>query len=341
MPFEPSTPQSLDSSSAVDAGTACRRVEAVLSDWRGREGVAVFGAGAHTRKVLPALLKHKERVAGVADDSPARWGQAVGPWVVQKPAALLRGRARGVLVSSDTQQATLAARIRNEFGADHSILLLYPEQDYDDGSPQLTFTGERQTGRTLDEIELGHRARYYWALQHLPAGAKVLDAACGNGYGAAILAAGGASVLGLDISADAVAFARRHFATPGARVRFEACRIDDGAALHRVAADAPPFDAVVSMETLEHLEHPERFIADAHALLVPGGLLLCSTPNADAMELDEAPFHRRHFSANEMCDMLTSAGFAGVEWFGQEGLQILPSRCLPTQRYCLYRACGP
>lgn len=319
--------------------TACERVDAVLSDWRGREGVVVFGAGAHTRKVLPALLRRRECIAGVVDDSPARWGEAVGPWIVTKPSRLLGGPARGVLVSTDTQQATLAARIRNQFGGDHSLLLLYPDGDAEADSPRLPFTGERQTGRTLDEIELGHRARYYWASQHLDAGAKVLDAACGNGYGSAILASGGAGVLGVDISAEAVAFARHYFggSTPGA-VRFEAAAIDDGAALRGAARGAAPFDAVVSMETLEHLEDAPRFIRDCRDLLAPGGLLLCSTPNAESMALEEAPFHRRHFGVREMYELLTASGFAGVEWFGQEGLQILPGRCLPRQRYCLYRA---
>ncbi len=325
--------------SAVFAEAACERVDAVLREWRGREGVVVFGAGAHTRKVLPALLRHRERVAGVVDDSPARWSDAIGPWTVGRPSLLLKGAARGVLVSTDTQQATLAARIRNEFGAEHSLLLLYPDADAEAGSPRLAFTGERQTGRTLDEIELGHRARYYWALQHLPAGAKVLDAACGNGYGSAILASGGVSVLGVDISGDAIAFARHYFggSEPGA-VRFEAAAIDDGPALRNITAGVAPFDAVVSMETLEHLDRADRFIRDCRDMLVPGGLMLCSTPNADAMALEEAPFHRRHFTIGEMRELLTTSGFADVRWFGQEALQVLPGRCLPTQRYCLYRA---
>ncbi|HET9189593.1 MAG TPA: SAM-dependent methyltransferase, partial [Rudaea sp.] len=71
----------------------------------------------------------------------------------------------------------------------------------------LEFTGERFTPECVREIRYEHWARYAFALE-LARGKRVLDAACGEGYGSAMLAGAAASVLGVDIAADAIAHAR-------------------------------------------------------------------------------------------------------------------------------------
>lgn len=315
---------------------ACARARRVLADWRGRGRVAVFGAGAHTRKILPVLEAFESRIAGVADDSPGRWGQRVGRWTVRSPRELIDAGVGGILISSDVQQTPLAERVRHEFGERAAVLTLYPEDAAPGDGPALAFTGERQTGRTLEEIEIGHRARYYWALQHIERGAAVLDAACGNGYGSRILSDGGARVVGLDVAEDAIEFARHHFG--GEQSAFEVCDLEDPADVWRCAARFTPLDAIVSLETIEHLRRPESFLRTACGLLERGGALLCSTPNAEAMTVDEAPFHRNHFSVEQVVAMLREAGFALVDWFGQEGMEILKTRVGVAQRYCLYHA---
>lgn len=323
----------------VDAEAACRRVQRILENWRGREGVIIFGAGAHTQKTLPALLAHASRVAGIVDDSPARWGDRVGVWTVRDPGELIGERSRGILVSSDSQHETLAARLLSAYGDEHVILPLYDQPTRPSDEPSLAFTGERQVGRTLEEIEIGHRARYYWALQHIKHGERALDAACGNGYGSRILAQGGARVLGVDIAKDAIAFANYHYG--GKDVSFATGRLDGGETLARIGAEHGPFDAVVSMETIEHLEQPRGFLSSAFSLLKPGGKLLCSTPNAETMPIDKVPFHRAHLSARAATKLLRSIGFSSLRWFGQEGMQILCGRSLASQRYCLYSAIKP
>ena len=321
---------------SVTLAVAQQQARAALDDWRGRGPIVVFGAGAHTYKILPVLEKYAGKIAGVADDSPQCWGRAVGRWTVGLPAELIDDTVAGILVSSDVQQATLEARLRADFGRRCAILTLYRPTSDGDGGPTLPFTGERQTGRTLAEIELGHRARYYWALQQIDQGANVLDAACGNGYGTYILAEGGLRVLGIDVSEEAVAFARHHYAHAGAT--FAVGAVDDGVSLRQLATDFATFDAVVSLETLEHVDDPEAFLRSAHELLRPGGALFCSTPNAEAMELADAPYHRQHFTVDATLELLQTAGFPPLAWFGQEGLQILKGRCTPNQRYRLFHA---
>ncbi len=326
----------LPAGQSASAPTAQAAAQRVLADWRGRGRVAVFGAGAHTRKILPTLLAHADRIAGIADDSPAAWGTTIGRWVVAPPRQVIDESVGGVLVSSDTAQHPLAARVRRDYGDRCAVLTLYAESVADDG-PTLPDTGERQVGRSLEEIEIGHRARYYWALQHLPAGARVLDAACGNGYGSRILADGGAAlVFGVDVCDAAVRFAQHYFGNP--QTCFAAAELDDARSLRLAAERRGPFEAVVSLETLEHLESPQAFLSAARTLLRPAGMLYCSTPNAEAMPLNEAPFHRRHYSLREFKNLLANSGFALVDWYGQEGMQILRQRAGTGQRYCLYVA---
>lgn len=322
----------------VPADIAVQCVRAILKDWRGRGGLVVFGAGAHTAKIMPALTEHADLILGIVDDSPERWGQMHGRWKVAAPYECITSQAvTGILISSDVFQQGLEARVREEFGKGYAVLTLYPVTD-DDG-PKLPFTGERQVGSTLDQIELGHKARYYWALQRIDNGARVLDAACGAGYGTCILAEGGARVLGVDISEQAIAFARHYYGGTGRS--FASAGVDDLPAIREAAGELAPFDCVVSLETIEHLERPEALLKTAFHLLRPGGTLLCSTPNADVMPLSDTPFHHRHFRPEETIQLLAESGFLVTDWYGQEGLQILRDRYTDRQRYLLFHAIRP
>lgn len=138
-------------------------------------------------------------------------------------------------------------------------------------TPALEFTGERFTPECVREIWYEHYHRYQFALP-MARGLRVLDAACGEGYGSALLAREAASVLGLDVSADAVAHARARYG--GSGVRFE--QADVTALGHLTEAS---FDLIVSFETLEHLEAQETMLLGFRRLLAPGGVLLVSTPD--------------------------------------------------------------
>lgn len=139
--------------------------------------------------------------------------------------------------------------------------------------PVLPFTGERFTPECVREIAHEHWHRYAFAAP-ITAGRRVLDAACGEGYGAALLArSGAAAVLGVDLDPATVAHATaRYGGTP--RLVFERA---DASAL-----DALPdasFDLITSFETLEHLHAQDALLAGFARLLAPGGLLLVSTPD--------------------------------------------------------------
>ena len=133
-----------------------------------------------------------------------------------------------------------------------------------------------------------HLQRYQFALERVR-DLRVLDLACGVGYGSYILSQTAAACLGADLSAEAIAYARAHY------------RRDTLSYLVADAMDefAPPasFDAIVSFETIEHLRDPRLFFARLHRILRPGGLLIVSSPNA--LQFSRAPQPRPnefHFS---------------------------------------------
>jgi SAM-dependent methyltransferase len=153
-----------------------------------------------------------------------------------------------------------------------------------------------------------HRGRYRFASAYT-AGRCTLDVACGAGFGLELLVEAGARAIGVDLGATALAEARR--AQPGARL----LRAD---ALRLPLPDAS-VEAVVSMETIEHVPDATRLVSEFRRVLVPDGTLVVSTPNRsfgpERLHTGN-PFHVREFTADELAALLGTA-FAQVCVYGQ------------------------
>ena len=133
------------------------------------------------------------------------------------------------------------------------------------------FTGERVIPGQVDVDLLNeHVARYTFAAR-LARGKRVLDAGCGAGYGSAELARQAWSVVGTDISADALEFARGHYTLPNLRFEQSSCTA--------LPHPAGCFDLVVAFEVIEHLEQWREFLLEARRVLASSGQLIVSTPN--------------------------------------------------------------
>lgn len=182
-----------------------------------------------------------------------------------------------------------------------------------DEDPVLPFTGERFTPECVREIAYEHWHRYAFA-RPLAAGRRVLDAACGEGYGSALLAATARSVLGVDVADEAVAHARGRYGGV-ANLRFEQ---GDATALDHLPDGG--FDLIVSFETLEHVQAQERMLDGFARLLADDGLLLVSTPDKRTysdLTGEANPYHVRELYRDEF-EALLSARFPACRLYGQK-----------------------
>jgi SAM-dependent methyltransferase len=149
-------------------------------------------------------------------------------------------------------------------------------------------------------VHAEHLARYLHAAP-LARGRAVLDAACGEGYGSAMLAAAGArSVVGVDIDGPTVEHARERHGIDARRADVRELPFPDGT-----------FDLVVSFETIEHVEDPERAVAEMRRVLRDDGTLVISTPNPGEY-LVSTEFHVREFDPAEF-EALLRPHFDSVE----------------------------
>jgi 2-polyprenyl-3-methyl-5-hydroxy-6-metoxy-1,4-benzoquinol methylase len=137
-----------------------------------------------------------------------------------------------------------------------------------------------------------HVCRYVFAAQ-AARGRRVLDIACGEGYGSAMLAeAGAASVLGVDVAQAAIDAAAARFVHPAL-----AFRAGDAESLPAMLGQEPLFDLVVSFETIEHVAEVGPFLEGLRRVLAPEGMLMISAPNEITADGTSAnPFHRRAYT---------------------------------------------
>lgn len=168
----------------------------------------------------------------------------------------------------------------------------------------LPLTGERTVPGLAEEN--------YWFRRHevaylrcadLCAGQEVLEAGCGEGYGADLIASVARRVIAVDYDAAAVAHVRSRYP----RVQVLAAN------LAAVPIPDASVDVVVNFQVIEHLWDQPQFVTECLRLLRPGGRLLMSTPNRITFTPDSDtpvnPFHTRELNATELRELLEDAGF--------------------------------
>lgn len=175
----------------------------------------------------------------------------------------------------------------------------------------LEFTGERFLPECEGEIIYEHWHRYLFARAHV-AGRRVLDVASGEGYGSALLAEQAVSVVGVDISAEAVGHAQQRYGQH-ANLRYLQASCDS------IPLPDASVDVIVSFETIEHMVAHDAFMAEVDRLLAPGGLFIISSPNR--VEYSERrgyhnPHHLRELDREELSALLTPR-FPAQAWFAQ------------------------
>ena len=186
----------------------------------------------------------------------------------------------------------------------------YLQQDQPEGVPPLALTGER----TLPDVP----EENYWYRRHLAvyewvaarcAGLDVVDMACGEGYGAAVLARNARHVTGVDANPEAFEHARARYGGPTV-----------GFARDLVDSYSEPCDAVTFLQTIEHVEDDAGVLRHFKSMLRPGGVAYVSTPNLLTLappgaEKSDNPWHLREYRPEEFRALCESV-FDRVELLG-------------------------
>lgn len=186
-----------------------------------------------------------------------------------------------------------------------------PQPDAAARADQLAFTGERFIPGAQGEIWMEHWHRYHFVAP-LVAGKRVLDVACGEGYGSALLARHAAHTTGADISGAAIAHARNAYGGI-ANLFFVA------APCTKVPLPDASVDVVISFETIEHIREQEAFVDEVARLLAPDGVLILSCPNKREYTDRRGytnEFHVKELYREELAALLARR-FPETAWFGQ------------------------
>ena len=175
----------------------------------------------------------------------------------------------------------------------------------------LKFRGESIWPGVQNDLYVAHLSLYAFFRPFI-AGKRVLDVASGSGYGAAFLANGARSVLGVDLDARNVRYAQRTFGDTNLRF---VC--GDAEALLECVPEAG-FDTITSSNTLEHLVRPERFLSSARALLSSDGCLLIAVPpirnDAERAANDAIPYHRSNLFIREWASLFAQTGWTAAPY---------------------------
>jgi hypothetical protein len=201
----------------------------------------------------------------------------------------------------------------------------YEQRDQPEGVPALALTGERTLPDVPEENYWfrRHQAVYEWIAARV-AGERVIDMACGEGYGSDVLAASAASVVGVDANPEAHEHARLRYRR--GNLRFERDLVE---------SFAEQADAVVFLQTIEHLQDPDAVLEHFRGLVrgtggqdggsaglegLGRGTVYLSTPNVRTLapkgaERSDNPWHVHEYHAEEF-ERLCRRHFGSVALFG-------------------------
>lgn len=300
----------------------------IAGDWdgRGRDGVGLYDS-TYSSWFLTSELKSSK--AEQFDFGPSRGVPVVGDWDgdgIDEVGVFTQEDGQAFLARSNRKASPCWRAVLDPIGArpvagrfravkgtgSKKPVRVTDERGYSNHAVLRNKSPAGITERILAE-DLSwapdHLARYAFAA-HWVAGRRVLDLCCGVGYGSNLLSAAGArKVFGVDISREAIDYAKRMYKSDG--VEF-IC--DD-------ASHVPPFsmiDVVTCFEGLEHVQEPEKTLATIANSLAPDGIALISSPNGAYYPggFSGNPYHVKEYTRDQFASLLEQF-FGSVEMYFQ------------------------
>jgi SAM-dependent methyltransferase len=184
----------------------------------------------------------------------------------------------------------------------------------------LTYTGERvipELMKPTNGLLLEHLARYYFSIPYIKG--RTLDLACGSGYGTQMIAKACKKVtkdiVGVDVDPVTIAYANSKY-------NHQFVTYQQGDAIDpQLAQKLGSFHTILSFETIEHVTNEHVFMNNIYDMLLPGGILVLSTPFGQGRGKPcGSPFHIHQYTRDEFYDLFTR--FKDVEIFYQSGVAI-------------------
>jgi SAM-dependent methyltransferase len=175
-------------------------------------------------------------------------------------------------------------------------------------------------------MDIAEHLTRYSMLRSICVGKRVLDVACGEGFGSYLMAQwGAASVTGIDISPDAVAVARSMFAAHNVTyLEGDVCRLPE------LLSSDSLFDIICSFETIEHLANPKSFLRGLAKVRARECVIAISAPNDHILPAGVSnPFHLQRFDLDSLRAVTEAAlGPAGGWLLGApfQGFLVAPER---------------
>jgi 2-polyprenyl-3-methyl-5-hydroxy-6-metoxy-1,4-benzoquinol methylase len=188
----------------------------------------------------------------------------------------------------------------------------------------LQDTGERvipELMKPTNSMLLEHTSRYYFSTPYVKG--RVLDIACGSGYGTHMIAKACKhqieEIVGVDLDPDVIEYAKGMYYHPLST--FKAMDALDPLLIEKLGT----FDTILSFETIEHVAADFLFMKNLYDMLRPGGTLVLSTPFGQGRGKPcGSPFHIHQYTKEEFIDLFQA--FSEVEVYYQRGVTIEPPR---------------
>ncbi len=275
--------------------------------------IGIYGTGSHTSKLLSFMkkLEMDNKICCIVDEKKEESVFLQFPLHNNLPEAIKEYNLDAIIISSLTFENDIFLRIRNKVPLEVDLVKLYDQYEVDAEERVYMDNDEEWNIKELPYMWKAYQAhvnRYYFALAYVD-GKKVLDVACGSGYGSAILAQRAKSVVGGDLSEEAIQFAQKHYSLENVvfiQESIEKIRLEQ------------TVDVLISFETIEHIADEKGYFECVDKNLSKNGIFIVSTPIADKDgQSDSNMYHVNEYTKERFKKTLENQ-FREVVYYRQE-----------------------